>query len=1697
MAFITAETRSSIVELAMGMLNQAPSTTLLSTLIEKSTSGSSTQDLADYIATTDAFTAEYPATQTAREFATEMFGKLITGGTLDADINTAVIDLLEGLLIAGTTKAQGFVAVIEFLANPANADHPDLGDIAQSFQNRADAAEYFVVTKELGGSTDAELAAAIASVTSDAATLTAANTAADATASVEEVVAGQTFTLTTGVDAITGSAGSDTFNGVVQANGLTGSTTSPGDVVTGGAGTDTLSISVAGDGTNAGYTLQAVQSNAVENIHVTNFDTNATGTTTVDTSLMSGVESVGIAASSATGATTFSNLTAIKDAKMMNGSADLTLTYVAGTTGTADVQNLAVSAVSAGTFSANGVETVAVTSSLTANKLTNITGSSLKAITVAGDQNFTMTGASTVKGIDTSANTGKASLVLGAATHTVTTGAGDDTVDIGANLNYLDKIQGGEGTDTIKVTSATAVFAGASSAIDLEEFTQSGGFEIIDLSATGGDLGSGGTAGVELAYLPDVTKVVADSHVRVVDLNASTIGGAAGITFVLNGTTYTTATPAAGTAAAGAAAVAATIDALTGFTAAVTNTDDVTITRTGSGSVINIGTFGGDLSGTAPTIDAVGNVVLTKMDDEVVDIYTAGSVSARLTDSSGTSDSMTVNLKSNLADRSLAQTVDTLDVAGTIETLNLDATGMKTGVGALAIQKTLTTLTADNALTTLNLTGSDKLTIGTITAGKLATIDASATTGDVSIPSNSGTNIAQTITMGSGNDTLVMGAQLSAADVIDMGANKVATATGALGSDTLTATGNQGTTVASAALNLSNVEKVQLSVGGAAASYIDGSKLTNVGEIAFSSTAGPATFTNMPAGTAIGLGIADVEGNATITYALADATGTEDALSLNYSDTLNAGSSNTLVTAGIETLNVSAEKAGSNTSTLVNTAMTASTINVTAGVATNTVALGTLNKATTSVVNTGKSIVTFTSATGVAMDATASAAVINNITLSTKADTVTLSGVLGSTTQIINGGGGTGVDTLNTPVTATDTDFATVTGFEVINLTVPAATATGFDNAAEDTGLNQAALVNILGGNSASSFTIAGAEFTDGRAAATALTVDASTFAGSIAIQFASDALDMFTTVKGGASASDAVSTIINAVASATVGNNPTMSGVETLTVTSTDTVTTAAMNLAKVTGLTKLNATFTGATADGMAITGLAAGVPVYANSNVTADKLVLGLASSKGLADALSVVIMGNTGVLDLDAAGIETLNLVTGLAGGIIDLAGVAPTATGATTVNISGAAGFTLNAINTGITNINGSSMGGALTVAAAQRDSDAITITGGVNSDSIAMESAGDVLDGGAQPIGGQDTLTINFASIMGGITVDLSAADQIPLMDGSPNTAIQTGFEDVDLSSYTNAGAVVTGTATGSTIVGTASADRITGGKSADNITGGAGGDQINGAGGNDTIVYKLTADLFSGQALVDSSLVGGTGTDILEVGTSGTAFAIAANDAWTGATTVETIKSVANTVAVTIDLDVTAYAAGIRTVDTSLADSGNNGSNIIDASEFTGTASLTLIGPDGTGSSAITGGAGDDTITGGAGIDTIIGGAGVDTITGGAGADVIDQTYTDIDTTAGAVTDIIIGFATGSDTIKTGTAGGGATYLEAGAAVADLATLLTAAGTGLDGTVKIYVGQVGADSYAVLDDDGTGYSSVIKLSGVALTAVAATDFVV
>ena len=420
MAFITAETRSDIIALVVTMLNRAPDSALLDTLVTASTSGKSLAEVADMIAATAEFTEANGASQTAKEYATAALDRAFQGATVTADLRTAAIDLAVTYLNDGMTKA-GLASVInDFLALPSTLANADFGNIAAAYANKNTVAEYYVLDADLGDQTVAELAAAIASVTDDAASVTTATAAADTTASTVTAEPGKTLTLTTGVDALTAGAGNDTINGVLQVAAgaaATGTTTSPGDVVNGGEGTDTFNLSVAGNAGGA-FTLQAVQLNNVENLLVTNFDLNAAATT-IDTALMTGVTKVGLGASSATGGTTFTGMTAIKDAQMANGSADLTLTYSAGTTGTADVQNLSLSAVSAGTFTANGLETVAVTNSLTANKLTNIAGSTLKAITVTGDQNFTMTGTNATATIDASANTGKTSLVVSAAAATL------------------------------------------------------------------------------------------------------------------------------------------------------------------------------------------------------------------------------------------------------------------------------------------------------------------------------------------------------------------------------------------------------------------------------------------------------------------------------------------------------------------------------------------------------------------------------------------------------------------------------------------------------------------------------------------------------------------------------------------------------------------------------------------------------------------------------------------------------------------------------------------------------------------------------------------------------------------------------------------------------------------------------------------------------------------------------------------------------------------------------------------------------------------------------------------------------------------------------------------------------------------------------------------------------------------------------
>jgi Ca2+-binding RTX toxin-like protein len=139
-----------------------------------------------------------------------------------------------------------------------------------------------------------------------------------------------------------------------------------------------------------------------------------------------------------------------------------------------------------------------------------------------------------------------------------------------------------------------------------------------------------------------------------------------------------------------------------------------------------------------------------------------------------------------------------------------------------------------------------------------------------------------------------------------------------------------------------------------------------------------------------------------------------------------------------------------------------------------------------------------------------------------------------------------------------------------------------------------------------------------------------------------------------------------------------------------------------------------------------------------------------------------------------------------------------------------------------------------------------------------------------------------------------------------------------------------------------------------------------------------------------------------------------------------------------------------------------------------------------GAGADVLSGGAGNDNISGSDGADTLTGGDGVDNLTGGIGADVFAWASADIDTTAGAVIDTINDYGTDADSIRgswgVGTAGN--FFNSSATPAADLATLLSAADTKLDGTFKYYVGRVGDDQYLVTDNDGIGYTDVIQLTG-------------
>lgn len=233
--------------------------------------------------------------------------------------------------------------------------------------------------------------------------------------------------------------------------------------------------------------------------------------------------------------------------------------------------------------------------------------------------------------------------------------------------------------------------------------------------------------------------------------------------------------------------------------------------------------------------------------------------------------------------------------------------------------------------------------------------------------------------------------------------------------------------------------------------------------------------------------------------------------------------------------------------------------------------------------------------------------------------------------------------------------------------------------------------------------------------------------------------------------------------------------------------------------------------------------------------------------------------------------------------------------------------------------------------------------------------------------------------------------------------------------------------------------DLLDGGAGNDRILGGTGKDTLRGRIGNDTLLGGAASDILNG-GLGSDRLNGGEGDDLLK-GRRGLDLLIGGtgNDVLSGGRRNDRIRS----------------GSGDDIAD------GGQGDDFVKG----GSGNDILTGR--TGQDTLVGFAGDDTISGGLGNDLIIGSAGVDRLSGNRGRDVFE--YRSLQDGGDTITD----FATNRDSINLSRISGGRSF----------GSFVKLSQSGSDTLVRV--------------SNGSGLTTLATLTGVAASAVGASNFVV
>lgn len=604
---------------------------------------------------------------------------------------------------------------------------------------------------------------------------------------------GQTYTLTTAVDTLTGTGGNDLF---VATAATTTPTFTASDSINGGAGIDTFNLTAD---VLAAASIPAATSTAVEIINVRNVSGNAqtiaagnfTGATQINADRsVNQLDVTGLVAGQAVGI--------IGNGTVVTGA--LNATY--GGTVTAATLNVSggtVATSGAIAFTGAGLATVNVTSSTAANTVGAIAlGGAATALNVTANSNLTtgnitgftgtaakitLTGAATAANLgvleNTTVKTVDASAFIGALTVTansnttlvLTGGAGNDVITTGAVLATGGNIDGGAGTADRLVVAATA-----------------------HVDATAGKLYKGfEQVQVQDGQTVDVTQLATNNTIDAIRINYA--DAATGVT---------------GLSAAQAAAV-------TVLTADATPTGAITIGLTGATTggqidTVKIAATTTTTAGAASAIDLTG-IVLTGIEKlEVTGNGTAAATTGALT-----------------LTTTAATSVDSIIVKN---------------AGATTV-----TIAAGQTATNLVVDASGSTGATTINASAYATSTGATLKGGSSFDIIHGSNKIDSIQGGAGNDVLTgEGGTATAGTATALGALTAITANAT--SDTFT--GGDGRDVFGLAVttvaNADSITDLNLGTGAAAggvdAIYFDGATAAAAGTVTIA-TLSAATQTNV------------------------------------------------------------------------------------------------------------------------------------------------------------------------------------------------------------------------------------------------------------------------------------------------------------------------------------------------------------------------------------------------------------------------------------------------------------------------------------------------------------------------------------------------------------------------------------------------------------------------------------------------------------------------------------------------------------------------------------------------------------------------------------------------------------------------------------------------------------------------------------